>query len=73
MFLSIDRFDGCYAICEDDNLKLYAIKKSELPLNAAVGDVMNLSEEGDLCIDADETKKRKLKIKTLQDKLFSVD
>ena len=73
MFLSIDRFDGIYAICESDEPKLYAIKKSELPQNAQAGDVLNLSSDGVLMVDFAETEKRKLRIKTLQNKLFSAD
>ena len=73
MFLSIDQFDGIYAICESDEPKLYAIKKSELPKNAQSGDVLNLSSDGVLTVDISETEKRKLRIKTLQNKLFGID
>ena len=70
MKMSIDRIEGKYAICEDDNQKLYAIDLSELPPCAKPGDVLKLSNDGILSIDKDETEKRKKRIKNLQDKLF---
>lgn len=73
MMLSIDRFDGVYAICEGDDEKLYAIEKSELPKGAKPGDVLKLSSDGSLTFDEDETKLRKERIKKLQNKLFEVE
>lgn len=73
MFLSIDRFDGDYAICQDDNEKLYAIKMSDLPENAKPGDILKLSPGGTLAFDMAETLSRKKRIKKLQDKLFDID
>ena len=73
MFLSIDRFDGDYAICQDDNEKLYEIKMSELPKNAKPGDVLKLSPDSTLSFDVAETLNRKKRIKKLQDKLFGID
>lgn len=73
MMLSIDRFDGAYAICEGDNEKLYAIEKSELPMGAKPGDVLKLSSDGSLTLDEDETKRRKERIKKLQNKLFGAE
>ena len=73
MFLSIDRFDGDYAICQDDNEKLYEIKMSELPENAKLGDILKISPDGTLAFDMAETLNRKIRIKKLQDKLFDID
>lgn len=73
MMLSIDRFDGVYAICEGDDEKLYAIEKSELPKGAKPGDVLRLSSDGSLTLDADETKRRKERIQKLQDKIFGTE
>ena len=72
-FLSIDRLDGAYAICQDDVEKLYAIKIRELPENARPGDVLSLSPDGILVFDKKETMNRKNRIKKLQNKLFDVD
>lgn len=71
MKLSIDRFEELYAICEDDNQKLYEIEISMLPKNAKPGDIIDVSDNGRFFIDFQETSKRKEKIKKLQDKLFN--
>ena len=73
MFLSIDRFDGNYAICQADDLKLYAIKKSSLPKAAKPGDILNMLPNGILTLDIEETFRRKKRIKKLQNKLFKID
>ncbi len=71
MKLSIDRFEGAYVICQDDNEKLYAIEKKEIPDEAIPGDILSIDENtGELKVDKKETKIRKEKIKSLQDKLF---
>ncbi|HEX2986010.1 MAG TPA: DUF3006 domain-containing protein [Caproiciproducens sp.] len=69
--LTIDRFEGTYAICEDADQKYFAIDISELPRGAAEGFVLNVDDnEGTLSINEDETAKRRAKMKKLQDKLF---
>lgn len=73
MFLSIDRFDENYAICQADDLKLYAIKKSELPQNTKPGDILNMLPNGSLALDIKETDRRKKRIKKLQNKIFKID
>lgn len=73
MFLSIDSFDGDYALCQDDEEKLHTIKVSNLPKNAKPGDVLKLLSNGALKIDVNETLRRKKRIKKLQDKLFDID
>ena len=70
MMLSIDRFDGVYAICEGDDQKRYAIKTVELPKDVKPGDVLRISSDGSLALDAEETTRRRERIKRLQDKLF---
>lgn len=66
MRLSLDRFEGEYAICEDDAQKVHEIHKSKLPTNAKPGDVLVLSLEGSLSVDKVETERRKQKIRKLQ-------
>lgn len=55
--LIIDRLDGIYAICKDEDKKYYAIAISELPENAAVGNVLNVDDE--MGVLTAEDKKRK--------------
>lgn len=69
--LTIDRFEGTYAICEDSDEKFFAIEISELPQGAAEGDVLNVDDaEGTLSINTEATAQKRSKAKKLQDKLF---
>lgn len=62
--LIIDRLEGIYAICEDENQKYYAIELSELPKGAKAGDVLAVNdEEGTLSVDAEASAARKKKAK----------
>ena len=70
MRLSLDRFEGDYAICEDDAQRRHEIHQSKLPTNAKPGDILTLSSDGILSIDKAETAKRQARIKALQDKLM---
>ncbi len=72
--MRIDRFEGAFAICEGDGpgkeVKMYAIEVAELPPGAKEGDVLRISDEGALSIDAEETAARRTKIKKMQDSLW---
>lgn len=69
--LTIDRFEGNYAICEDGDAKFFAIEKGELPHGAAEGDVLNVDDAvGTLSINEAETARKRSKVKKLQDELF---
>ena len=39
--ITIDRFDGIYAICEDKDKAFFAIETSELPQGAKAGDAVS--------------------------------
>ena len=68
--LSIDRFEGNYAICEDGERKMFAIELGELPKGAKEGDILVISDEGEITVDAEETKHRREKIKKLQNSVW---
>ncbi len=69
--LTIDRFEGTYAICEDNDQKFFAIEASELPEGAHEGDVLDVNDaEGTLSINTEATEQKRAKVKKLQDKLF---
>lgn len=70
MFLSIDQFDGEYAVCQDDDEKLYEIKRSLLPPNSKPGDILKTDDCQIFIIDIEETQRRKNIILSLQRKLF---
>ena len=68
--LIIDRFEGTYAICEDQEKKMFAISLNELPQGAKPGDVLQISGAGVLSVDQEETQRRRKKMADLQSKLF---
>ena len=68
--LIIDRFEGTYAICEDQEKKMFAISLNELPQGAKPGDVLQISGAGELSVDQEETQRRRTKMAGLQSKLF---
>lgn len=59
--LIIDRFEGTYAICEDQEKKMFAISLNELPQGAKPGDVLQISGAGELSVDQEETQRRRKK------------
>ena len=68
--LIIDRFEGTYAICEDQEKKMFDISLNELPQGAKPGDVLQISGAGELSVDQEETQRRRKKMAGLQSKLF---
>ena len=68
MKLIIDRFEGKYAICEDEDCNMINILKEELPSNVKVGDII-IKVNNDFVVDYDDTKKRKKYIEELFDSL----
>jgi hypothetical protein len=68
--LAIDRFEGNYAICEDDEKKMFAIEIEELPKGAKEGDVLEITDEGEVSINAQLTAARRAKVKKMQDSLW---
>ena len=68
MKLIVDRFEGKYAICEDENCNMKNILKEELPANVKAGDVI-VKLNNNFLVDYEETKKRKKYIEELFDSL----
>ena len=69
--LSIDRIDGVYAVCEDENRKMFAIRLNEMPPNARAGDIITIDDEGVITIDNKETEEIKKKVRKEEDELWS--
>lgn len=69
--LSIDRFEGVYAICEDKDGAKFAIPAQEVPQGAKEGTCLQISDEGILTIDEEATARKKKAISDKQKKLFS--
>ncbi|WP_129600696.1 DUF3006 domain-containing protein [Anaerophilus nitritogenes] len=69
MYLIIDRFEGNYAICEDEQKNMISIGKENIPKEAKEGDVLFVYDEK-IIIDKEETKKRKEEIEKIADDLW---
>lgn len=69
--VSIDRFEGAFAICEDKDGKFFGIETTELPQGAKEGTVLKIDDaEGTLSINEDETANRRKKNAHLQNDVF---
>ena len=68
--LVIDRYEGKYAICEDGEEKYFAIELQELPEGAKEGSVLNITDEGELVLDEQETERRRQRILEKQRRAF---
>ena len=69
MKVTIDRFEGEYAVCEKPDRTMINIKKDRLPANVKEGDILTIEGEN-IQIDAGETAKRKKNIEKLMNDLW---
>ena len=69
MCLCIDRFEGDFAICEDENLKIVKINRKKIKSCAHEGDVLKF-DNNFYIIDFDKTMERKTKNYKMQEKIF---
>ena len=69
MKVTIDRFEGYYAVCEKEDRTMINISKDKIPHNSKEGDILII--EGDkIEIDTDSTAKRKKVIDNLMNDLW---
>lgn len=68
--LSIDRFEGDFAVCEHSSGEMTDVLLSLIPEGAREGDILVLTDEGTYEIDAEETLRRRAEILRLQGDLF---
>jgi hypothetical protein len=59
---SIDRFEGDFAIIDDDG-RFYSIRRDELPENAAEGDIIETDETGRIKIQKEATEAWRLSLR----------
>ncbi len=69
MRLIVDRFEGEYAVCEDENKNMVSILKAELPEDAQEGSVLQVND-GSVTVDREETDNRKRRIKGKMDGMW---
>lgn len=69
MKVTIDRFEGDFAVLELPDRKMIDIKRDKIPAEAKEGDVLQM--DGDkITIDEEETLKRKTEIEELMDDIW---
>ncbi|RPF43440.1 DUF3006 family protein [Hydrogenoanaerobacterium saccharovorans] len=68
--LSIDRFEGDYAVCENSGGEMSDILICLLPKGIKEGDIVALHDDGHYEFDIAETERRRKEIIDLQNKLF---
>ena len=66
----IDRFEGIYAICEQEDKTMISIRKDQFPSGVKEGDCIIRKENGTFLIDVSETKSRKDRIRKKMNDLF---
>lgn len=68
--LIIDRFEGDFAVCEDENLNMVNIYKTLIPIDAPEGAVLKITD-GNIEYDEKETLRRKEEISERVEMLFN--
>ncbi len=69
MRLIVDRFEGRYAVCEQEDRTMVNIEKSKLPKGTKEGDVLIMDEDS-ISLDHVQTDQRKSDVKKLMDELW---
>jgi hypothetical protein len=69
MKVTIDRFEGEFAICEKPDRTMINVEKSKLPVNAKEGDILIIEGES-IRIDIGGTAARKKSIEKLMNDLW---
>lgn len=69
MKYTIDRFEGTFAVCEDEQGTMINISIDLIPQTATEGDVLIYSSDR-YAVDTGETNKRKKNIQNLMDELW---
>jgi len=69
MHVTIDRFEGNFAVCEKDDRKMINIDQLRLPPEAKEGDVLAINGDA-ITVDLEETQKRKEEIADLTKDLW---
>lgn len=65
----IDRFEGTYAVCEDETKQIVNIPKYRLPMEAKEGDAL-VDDDGIIRVDDAEAFERRRKMNQMMSKLF---
>lgn len=69
MILTIDRFEGDYAVCEKENREMIDILRTKLPEGVKEGDVLKI-DNGEFTLQPELKKERDERISGLMDDLW---
>ena len=69
MEVTVDRFEGDFAVCEKKNREMVDIPKTKLPPNTKEGDVLIISGDT-ITINSGKRKAREERIQNLMDELW---
>ena len=68
MKVTIDRFEGKFAVCEKENREMIDIERDKLPETAQEGDILIIDDDV-ITVDREQTTQRKEKIQDLFNRL----
>lgn len=68
--LTVDRFEGNFAVCEKEDMSILNIPISSLPEETAVGSVLILFKNGCFALDKNEEKSRRDKVGSIYKSIF---
>ena len=69
-YVSVDRFEGGFAVCEREDRTFLNIEREKLPKDVREGSVLRIENSGKISLDLEEEKRRRDEIIKLQNKLF---
>jgi hypothetical protein len=69
-YLIIDRFEGNYAVCEQEDKSMINVPKYKLPLNCNEGDSLILDSDGMYQKDTQNSQNREKRISEKMNRLF---
>lgn len=68
--LTIDRFEGAFALCEDSSGNMHDLPREAVPSHAKEGDILVLQPDGGYIVDEQATKSRREKVRSLFESLL---
>lgn len=68
-FLSVDRIEENYLVCENQDEEIKIIKYKKLDKNISEGSIIYIDNSGNIKLDEEKTKIRRNLIRSLEEKL----
>ena len=72
-FLSVDRIEEDYLVCENQNEEIKFIEYKKLDKNISEGSIIYIDSHGNIKLDKEKTKIRRNLIRNLEEKLVWVN